>query len=436
MDNSTRIGAVLRKLLHSRHAHHAALYTLANLFAALVQFLLLPVFTRTMTPDAYGQYSLFLMTVSISVPLVSWMLSGVVGREYTMRSAPEFARFFSLCLLLTILCLGLTLFLALSLKPWLVAIASLSIRWILAAILCAFAQGLLVLMQTISSMQKRPGHYTGWRLGYALANGGGLYAGVIIGDGAWQALVISQATVAAITLLLVFTSILRNRWLVRVKFREHKEDIRMALGYSSPLVIHSLTAGFLLQSADRLFVAHYVGIAATGIYNVAQQVSLAMTVLITSMNLVWSPWFHEQMNAMTAEGKRNIVRAIYAGFGFLWLLGVTAGLFVWLVFPWLVGEEFRDARTIFPWLMVASVINGMYVLVSSPLFYYGKTLQIMYCNIGTGLLSIGLNFLLVPIYGVYGAVTASIASTACMFLLIWARTIRLGAYPWRLQHAQ
>ena len=416
----------------SAHARSAVGYFAANVFAALVPFLLLPILTRAMTPAAFGQYSLFQMVVSAAMPLVTLTLSAIIVREYALRAPGDFARVFTTCAGL----MGLA-FMAMSALCFLFQrtieeAAHLTLPWVMLALVCAAVQGVLASMQGISTMQKRPKIYIRWRAGFALAGGVAAYAAVVMLKGGWQALILSQALASALALGIAAWVSARNRWLGGAF---DKAEAKMALRYSLPLVAHALTAGVILQTADRFFVAQYMGLAEVGSYNVAQQVAMTMYVVVNSINLAWQPWYYEQMQKNNGEARRRIVRWTYAGFGFLAALGLCAVAALWLIFPYFVGADFQDARTVFPWLVLGFVVNGMYVLVAAGMFYTGHTLQLMLCNLVTAAANITLNMLLVPRYGMMGAASSTLLSTVCMLVVVWLMTARIHRLPWLLRAA-
>jgi O-antigen/teichoic acid export membrane protein len=420
----------LQYLSRSTHMRQGLWYLGSNMAAAFIPFLLLPFLTRTLDPTAYGTYSLFTLVIAGALPLVNWMFSTIIAREYGLRDENRFATFFTVCLCIT---LALTAFWGITaqlLRYPLDRLLHIPPFWIQCGILCALAQGLSSTMQSLYAMRKQPIHYSYWRLGYALAMGAALYLGATYGQG-WESLGAAQTIVATGVVCFVFITTARHGWLRRIPWNKPaRTDAALAIRYSTPLVIHILTAGFLLQSVDRLFVSHYLGLAEAGSYNVAQQISLTMALLVTSMNQVWQPWINEQLREGTPEAKAKLVRTTYFSFAGLWGAGLLAIGFLWVIFPHLIGAEFHNARHIMPILMVAGIISGMYVLVAAPLFFYGNTMYIMYCNIGTALISVLMNLLLVPRFGMEGAAFATLIATTFMFVSVWITGIRLHSFPW------
>lgn len=416
----------------SAHARSTVAYLIANMFAALIPFLLLPLLTRSMSPESYGQYSLFLLAVSVWMPLVSLMLNTVISREYAIRDSQRFAQFFTSCAALSVGVVIILLLACVIFQDKIETATHLPLLWLLLAMVCAISQGALTSMQGIATMQKKPRVYAFWRMGFALMTGLAVYISVVSYQGAWKPLVISQVLVAVLLLAIICWVAVKNNWLIG---RIHYPDIKMALVYSVPLVIHAITAGVILQGADRFFVSHYLGIAEAGSYNVAQQVSLSMFVIVNAISLTWHPWYYEQMRKNHIDSHRRIVKMTYAGFAAIALLGVIVSIAMWFLFPYFIGRDYQEARFIFPLLILGFVFNGMYVLVASGMFYSGHTFQLMCCNILTAAINIILNMSLVPLYGMYGAASATLLSTFCMFCMVWAVTAHLHRLPWFFAYA-
>ena len=414
----------------SAHARSAVGYLAANIIAAFIPFCLLPIMTRLMTPEAYGHYSMFMLAVSVAMPLVSLSLVSVVGREYTLRDAAGFSRIFSTSFGLSFIAFFIAIIACLLLRAPLERAIHIPIGALLLALVYAMAQGILLIMQNIRVMQKNPRSYMFWRIGFVLAGSLAGYAAVASHDGDWKSLTVSQSTVGIITILIALFVSLKNKWLIP---SFNRSDARLALTYSIPLIIHAMTAGIIVQNADRFFVSQFMGLAEVGSYNVAQQVSLAMYVIVSSLNQAWSPWYYEQMKTGDHNAHRRIVRFTYLGFAGLAVLGLVVAAVLWLAYPYIVGQAFMAGRGIFPLLILGFVLNGMYVLVGSGMFYTGHTFQLMLCNIGSAIVNISLNLWLVPRYGMYGAASATVLSTLAMLLFVWGATARLHRLPWLLR---
>ena len=101
---------------------------------------------------------------------------------------------------------------------------------------------------------------------------------------------------------------------------------------------------------------------------------------------------------------------------FLGLLLLVLGL--WLVTPLIfkfIGASFQDGQQYVLWIGLGFAFNGMYKMFGAYLMYTEKTKIIGFATVMTALVNIGLNFLLIPVYGLLGA---AIASTSAFFFQV------------------
>ena len=95
----------------------------------------------------------------------------------------------------------------------------------------------------------------------------------------------------------------------------------------------------------------------------------------------------------------------------------------------LLGESVRDgAVTIMPLIAFAGVLNGLISYYAQRAFMLsGKTSMFMWAMLPPVILNIGLNFWLIPKFGLMGAVYATIVSYALGFIL--AMVVGRRYYP-------
>jgi len=411
----------------SKPAFNAVIYFISSSFAALLAFLLLPVFTHNLDAEALGKYSLFQMTMSIGIPLVSLALNSTIGRQFAELEKGALVNYFSSCFWLGCLAFFVTLFLSAVFQSWIFALVGLEAKWIALALVCAFTQGLLAVMMTMNTIQKRPFQYALWRIGSALSLGLAVIAVIYGMHGGWQEVVWSQAAISLVLIALLVIAMWRKQWLT---LHMNRRDTRHALDYSLPLVVHTIASLFAMQVMDRLFVKHYLGVQGVGIYHVAQQASMAMWLFVNAINLAWTPWYYEKSLEGTHEAHFTIVRASYKLFAAMCAGAALCIAALWIIFPYLIGEQFMQARSIMPILVIGYVFNGMYMITSTALFHHGKTLWIAFTTIAVAFLSLGFNAAFVPIYGLWGAAASTMLSMVCLFLIVWVIVIRHYNLPW------
>jgi O-antigen/teichoic acid export membrane protein len=192
--------------------------------------------------------------------------------------------------------------------------------------------------------------------------------------------------------------------------------IRASMLYGLPLVANEL-ASVLLGSIDRVMIKHLVGdFAAVGVYTIGY--SLAMNVSLF-MNTTIKEAFVPVANRMYGSGGDAAVRAlkarillptVYAAIGLatlIWAVGTEA-----LVA--LSGPSKAASGPVFAIIGVTFALYPVIDISTYGLLLRKKSALVFATTLGAAVLNIGLNFLLIPAYGIMGAVWASVASLAAL----------------------
>ena len=189
--------------------------------------------------------------------------------------------------------------------------------------------------------------------------------------------------------------------------------------YGMPICI-SLLLAYALNSADIYIIAGLMGEASAGQYNAGYNLanrSLEMVFIWLSMAVT-----PIAVTLLEKEGleKSTKVMADYGAI-LLWIaLPAATGIaLVSKEFGFVLGESVREgAVTIMPIIAFAGVLNGLISYYAQRAFMLsGKTSMFMWAMLPPVILNIGLNFWLIPKFGLMGAVYATIVSYALGFIL-------------------
>jgi O-antigen/teichoic acid export membrane protein len=185
------------------------------------------------------------------------------------------------------------------------------------------------------------------------------------------------------------------------------------LVYGLPLSL-SLALLEVVNTADRVMIGWLLGYAQAGEYAVAYNLPFQVLMMITSsLNLAAYPLV---IRALEQEGKQAAIRQLRQYFILLMAAAVPAvsGLLAIadLLVPLLIGADFvAPALMLLPWLSMAVFANCSYV------FYVSLSFQLAEQTGGAlkvaalaALVNVLLNFLLIPEYGLWGAVLASVTA--------------------------
>ena len=211
---------------------------------------------------------------------------------------------------------------------------------------------------------------TGWMLAYALSS---------------------------IVLLSRGLTILGHRWSLDL----NAVHVRQALAFGIPLVPHALSHWGLAVS-DRAILGAFVSAPQVGAYYVAYLFSLPVSLIAIALSQATQPLYAE---ASAADARRIELGRIMTVQSVLIVLTAAA---VALVGPsisiLLLPTNYVATATLIPWLAVGSCLFGLYLMpMAAVALVVGRTRRIWIMTVVAATANIGLNLLLVPQFGTIAA---------------------------------
>jgi O-antigen/teichoic acid export membrane protein len=214
---------------------------------------------------------------------------------------------------------------------------------------------------------------------------------------------------------------------IRLVFENKK--LRNMLSFSLPLVFSS-AASYITLYTDRWMLNMMLGIEDVGIYSVAFRIATAITILIVGFQQALSPLvFHHYQNDETPKHIADIFR-------FFLLLTFPAVAFLSAfskeILAILVGVNFFEAHLLLPWLAFALVILNVYIFAPG-MGLTKKTKKIAVANICAATVNILLNLVLIRLYGRIGAVFATLGGgiTMASMYFVWSSMEYQIPYTWK-----
>ncbi|WP_432240598.1 lipopolysaccharide biosynthesis protein [Herbaspirillum robiniae] len=405
----------------------ALIYTATGILSAGIPFLLLPLLTRVLTPEEYGQIAMFSVILTLLAPFTGINTHSAIGVRYFSLGHRELRQYVFNCLLILAASSATLLVVVIVFGGMLEHFAKLPISWLVVATLTAAAQFLLQTQLVLWQSSKQPLKFGALRLSQTILDAGSSVA-LVAGFGlAWEGRVsgIAIATVSAAAIALI--CLVRGGWIIPTLDREH---IRNALSFGAPLIPHTIGA-VLLAMADRTMISNLIGVAETGLYMVALQVGMVLYLLTDALNKVYAPWLMETLKAQDGERDRRIVRYTYVYFSALLLLALLLGLSASPLLQLVAGNQFQAAAPNVIYIAFGFAFGGMYYMVTNYVFFSGFTGRLAFVSLSSGLVNIGASYVLIKHHGVIGAAQAFMLSQAMLFLGTWALAQRCKPMPWR-----
>ena len=177
---------------------------------------------------------------------------------------------------------------------------------------------------------------------------------------------------------------------------------------------------WIMNSSDRLMVATMVSSAQAGIYAISYKLPTLVSTLTGIFNQAWGySAIHEHGSADESEYNNKVFITLIS---FAMLMGI--GLLT-IMKPFLkiyVEQSFYDAWKYTPFLVVGCVYLTMGTFMSSTYNVHKDSMGFLISATFGATTNVGLNFLLIPRFEVYGAAIATCVSYIVVFVFRYFHT--------------
>ena len=172
----------------------------------------------------------------------------------------------------------------------------------------------------------------------------------------------------------------------------NKEFWSYALKFNIPLLVYYLSQVVFNQS-DRIMINHYCGTDAAAMYGVAFNLAMILTFVLNSINGSYVPWFYGKLK----EGKAKENQGVACGIAVL--LGILLLAVIWYapeIILIMAGAKYNEAIPV-----VAPVAMSILLLFYSQLFinmefYYEEKKRLVLASIASAIVNIALNAWVIP----------------------------------------
>ncbi len=226
----------------------------------------------------------------------------------------------------------------------------------------------------------------------------------------------------------VFTLILLIPEIFKVKLYFEKSILIQMLSYGFPILLVGL-AGAINQSIDKVLLPFLLPedqnpMYQLGVYGANFKLAVLMNMFIQAFRYAFEPFFFSQAAAKNDPKVYATIMKYFVIFGLVIFLGMVLFIDVIKV---VIDTEYHDGLKIVPVVLMANLFFGIYFALSLWYKLTDMTSFGAYIAIIGAIISISLNFLLIPVLGYVGS---AIAIFVC-FLVMMVVSYFLGQkyYP-------
>lgn len=191
-----------------------------------------------------------------------------------------------------------------------------------------------------------------------------------------------------------------------------KKYWKYALGFAIPLIPHYLSQ-MVLNQADRIMISDMCGMEYAAYYSVAYNVAYVLQILIASVNTSFAPWMYQSIRDTKNQEIRNLSFKLALLFAVVVIIPILLGPEIIKI---LATEEYYMAKWVIPPVALSVYYSFLYNMFSCVEFYYESKLFIMIGSIAIAVINIILNAIALP---VFGFVVAGYTTLICYILYSW-----------------
>ena len=384
-------------------------YTVGNILIRCISILTLPIFSRLMTTEEFGVFNVFMSYDAVLYVIVGLALHSSI-RSANLEFKGRINEYTSSVSLIYLICAALLSALVLAFGDSIGSLLGFNSVLLYLLILHSFSSALLNLYNTKISLNYSYKKYLIVALINSVGNVGlslALILTVFRGQKDVGRIVGSTAVLAglAVAILIIFFKSAKPKY--------NKEYWKFGLKYSLPIVPHGISQ-VLLGQFDRVMISKMVSDSAAGIYSLAGNLKIIMTVITNSISAAWNTWFYEMMDKGDKAAIRK--RAVQLGAFFTVLSVGLMAISPEMIFI-LGGKEYDLAKYVAIPMILDALVLFFYDLVVSGEYYSKKTVNIMLATMGAAVLNVVLNYIFIAKYGFIAAAYTTLAAYTVYLIL-------------------
>jgi len=394
---------------------HGSIYFVGNILRHAVSFLMLPIYTRVLTPADYGTIELLSMVIDFAGILFGLRIGEAIFRFYLMaESDVEKKHIISSALILTTLLNSVGFFILFAASGLLSTTIFGGIEQqnllILFSLSLLFAPVVEIPMTYIRA-QQRPWLFVSFStLKLTLQLSLNIYYVVILGLGVKG--VILSAVVSSGAMAVLLAAYCLHYTGLRFSLSRAKDLVT----FSYPMILASLIS-FYVTFGDRYFLNLYGTLTDVGIYALGYKFGFLLTFI--GIGPFLSIWDSERYHILNEPNAKCTFQNVFVLFTvFILLIAVGISIFSKNILMVMANPEFWEAARIVPVVVLAYFFQGLMAYCNLGIMIHKKTIIFTKSAILAAVVITVLYFLLIPSFGSSGAAWATMLAFAVKFFYI------------------
>ena len=419
------LGGQLKRL-----GKHSVVYGLGGLVSRILAVLLLPLYTRYLSPSDYGKVETLIALTTVVGIALSAGIGSAFFRFYFDSPEPAARRRVlrtSFWFIMGMATLGLVVGVALASDISQLLFGTSKDAELVAASFVGLWAGMnWTQLTNLFRVEERSAAFVSASIANILVTVGATLILVVALDKGPIGVIVGNFTG---TLAVYAVLVLYRREQLGLEF--DRDLLRRMNKFGLPLVPSALFL-WVTNFSDRIFLVKLADVHEVGLYSVGVRIASALVLLLTAFRLAW-PAFAYSIDDDAAARRTYAYVLTYLVVVTTWVATGLALLSPWIV-RWITSKpDYESASRVVGPLAFSTVAFAGYMVVAIGV---GRSRRTQFNWVVTGaaaIVNIALNLILIPPYGMMGAAIATIAAYSTMFVGMawWSQRIYPVAYQWR-----
>lgn len=383
---------------------NTAVFTIGNFATKVISFFLIPLYTNVLTTSEYGTVDLVVTISTIAVPIITLNIMEAVMRFNLDKGADKnkitkigiVILFFGMLLGLVLipLCRLWNQISSFSILVYFYVVCSASSQ----VFLCDLRGKELLVQYSIGNILNTlliAGFNILFLLGFKLGIAGYLLAYTI-----------ANAIVAVYALII-------GKGYRAISASLDKRKMKEMLKYSVVLIPNSFM-WWIMNSSDHVMVTSMIGAAANGVYAISYKFPTLISTIIGIFNQAWSYSAIKEEESDDVEEYSNSVFDMLISITMI--VGVGMMTFIKPLLKIYVSTDYYTAWQYTPFLIIGCVFMTLGTFMGTSYTVHKDSKGFLFSGMFGASLNVVLNFILIPMTGVYGAAFATCISYISVFV--------------------
>lgn len=395
---------------------HSVIYGLSNILSKSIAFVLIPIYTRFLSTSEFGILSIATVISTLLMNIYQFGQAGALQKFFYDFKKEDTKKLIGTILIFELIVVIILAVVFSIFGPILFGLFLPGINFhpiILIVVWSAAFSTFAFFPQVLLRVEKKPISYSVLLISrFLLTNILIIFLVVFLKKGVIGALLGILISAAVFFVIYIYHALKRS--ILRIDVSK----LKLTLLFGLPLIPHAMS-GWILTFIDRFMIERISGLSQVGIYSLGYNLGLAMSIIVTSINLAWVPFFFE-----TAKKRGEKAPKIFSKIIIYYTLVIITIALILSVFSKEIVVIFStpayySASVVMPIIVVTYAVQGFYFIAVNALFLKSKTTFIAITTTVIAVTNILLNLYLIPKFGILGAAWATLLSFLFFYLVIY-----------------